>query len=159
MKTWNPLVKSSDTIKVANLPEAEIWTNDLYTVYVRRNQSTSQDNVFVAWLSIKRNNLDACRDWRHFQYIKNQLVGKENEGCEIFPAESRLVDGSNQYHLWVFENPDHQFPFGFNSGRIITRTPLEKGKQREFPPNMVPEDIHECEIRVNEQLLKNMVQK
>lgn len=53
------------------------------------------------------------------------------EGIELYPAESRLVDTSNQYHLWVFKGrrlatgfqfravadgkppflPDHQPPF------------------------------------------------
>jgi len=29
------------------------------------------------------------------------IVGEEHEAFEVYPAESRLVDTANQYHLWV----------------------------------------------------------
>jgi hypothetical protein len=73
----------------------------------------------VIWLSIKRNDKTPCRSWRDFQDIKNQLVGPENEAIEIFPAESRLIDTSNQYHLWAFSDPNYRLPFGFDSGRTV----------------------------------------
>jgi len=41
------------------------------------------------------------KDWRHFQQIKNEICGPEREGFEVYPAESRLVDTSNKWHLWV----------------------------------------------------------
>lgn len=44
------------------------------------------------------------------QRIKNELLGDEYEACELYPAESRLVDGANQFHLWAING---QFPFGF----------------------------------------------
>lgn len=40
-------------------------------------------------------------DWREFQRIKNEVVGPEREAVELYPAESRLVDTANEYHLWV----------------------------------------------------------
>ena len=49
-------------------------------------------------------------DWRDFQRIKNELVDPEAEAVELFPAESRLVDTANHYHVWVF--PTYRFPFG-----------------------------------------------
>jgi hypothetical protein len=52
-------------------------------------------------LSIKRFDRGPVRDWRHLQQIKNEVVGPEAEAFEIFPAESRLVDTANQYHLWA----------------------------------------------------------
>ena len=52
-------------------------------------------------LSIRRIDRKACRDWRDFQAIKNQLCGPEREGIELYPAESRVVDTANQFHLWV----------------------------------------------------------
>jgi hypothetical protein len=68
------------------------------------------------------------------QKIKNLIVGPENEGVELFPAESRLVDTANQYHLWVFERPDVRFPIGWNTR--LTMTPEEVAgsgaKQRSF---------------------------
>lgn len=63
-------------------------------------------------LSFKRNDRAAVRDWRHFQAIKNEVAGAEREAIEIYPPESELVDGANEYHLWVLP-PDAQSPLGF----------------------------------------------
>lgn len=129
--------------------------NDLYTVCVNRGQpffGADAGKITMCWLSIRRNDREPVTDWRHKQWIKNQLVGSENEGCEMFPAESRLVDGSNQYHLWVFEQTAAFFPFGFNEGRFISRRPMDGGRQRGFPKNMLPEDIEEMEIKTKAQV-------
>lgn len=53
------------------------------------------------------------RFWREYQQIKNQLVGPENEGVELFPAQSRVTDLADQYHLWVVADEHVRFPFGF----------------------------------------------
>jgi hypothetical protein len=73
----------------------ETWMNDLYVVIAKSLPHGATH------LSIRRVDRKPCRDWRHFQEIKNQLCGKEREGLELYPAESRLVDTANQYHLWV----------------------------------------------------------
>ena len=39
-------------------------------------------------------------DWLAFQQIKNQLVGPDQEMVELYPAESRMVNCVNMYHLW-----------------------------------------------------------
>lgn len=54
-----------------------------------------------AYITFKRLDRHPVRDWRHLQSIKNETVGSEREAFELFPAESRLMDTSNQYHLWV----------------------------------------------------------
>ncbi len=64
-------------------------------------------------LSIRDHNRETVRDWRDLQRIKNEIVGPQHEAVELFPAESRLVDSANQYHLWVISEPDVCFPFGF----------------------------------------------
>jgi hypothetical protein len=69
-------------------------------------------------LSFKRNDRAAVRDWRHFQAIKNEVAGAEREAIEIFPAESELVDGANEYHMWVL--PAGQWsPLGLAQGREL----------------------------------------
>jgi hypothetical protein len=128
---------------------AEIYTNNLYQVEVRRKQPVNDDSITVAHLSIKRHDKKPIIDWRHFQWIKNELVGPENEGCELFPAEKRLVDGANQYHLWVFEQTDLKFPFGFNE-RLVSEASIFGGTQRKFPKNRRPSDIAECEKKARE---------
>jgi len=127
----------------------EVWTNDIYQVAVRRHLEIS--TYKMTHLSIKRLDRRALMDWRHMQWIKNQLVGEECEGCELFPAESRLVDGANQYHIWVFEDPANGFPFGFFH-RLVCETPI-LGTQRKFPAGRRPDDIEK-----NEELLKAYVQ-
>jgi hypothetical protein len=84
----------------------EIWKNDLYQVVARRAPE------FVH-LNIRRVDGFPGRDWRHFQQIKNELVGPECEAVELYPAESRLVDTSNKFHLWVMTDPTYRFPFGW----------------------------------------------
>lgn len=102
----------------------EIWMNDVYTVVKRPAQPG------IIWLSIKRTDKEICRDWRDFQEIKNQLVGPECEGLEVYPAESRLVDTANQYHLWVFTDPTYRMPFGFDHGRCVQDFSTRDSKQR-----------------------------
>jgi len=73
-----------------------IWYNDMYQVQVRELEN--------GWTHLNIRRCDGkviFRDWRHFQAIKNQICGHEREAVELYPAESRLVDTSNKYHLWV----------------------------------------------------------
>lgn len=150
--------------QIADIGAAEVWMNDTYTVFVRRSCMTlppeENDNkpITLTWLSIKRNDKEPCRDWRDFQWIKNQLVGEECEGAELFPAESRMVDMSNQYHLWVFDDPETQFGFGFHEGRQISEIPMDNGKQRPWPKNRVPADLKEQEA-LSQKRLKNYLNK
>lgn len=106
--------------------EVEIYRNDLYQVHVR-----NLGNGMVH-LSIKRNDREVIHDWRDLQQIKNMLVGEECEGVELYPAESRLADTANQYHLWVFTDPTFRVPIGFNDGRHATTRPIGNSKNRPF---------------------------
>jgi hypothetical protein len=91
----------------------EVFLNDTYQVMKRERGGWVH-------LSVKRLDRGTCHDWRHMQQIKNELVGPENEGIELYPAESRLVDGANQYHIWVLKDPTIRLPVGFDSGRVVT---------------------------------------
>ena len=97
-----------------------------------REAETAKDFPPMFWLSIKRLDRECIHDWRDLQTIKNMLVGKENEGVELYPAESRLVDTANQYHIFVLKNPAIKFPFGFYDRRVDDSEPLGKSKQRKF---------------------------
>lgn len=123
-------------------PDEEVWINDIYQVAVRRGLKVGE--YTICHLSIKRHDRQAVMDWRHMQWIKNQLVGEECEGCELFPKESRLVDGANQFHMWVFEDPGNGFPFGFYH-RIVTEKSFFGETQRKFPESRKPADLKECE--------------
>lgn len=95
-------------------PPHRIVRNNLYTVNMTRMVPATDEYPTVIHLSIKRNDRKVLRDWRHLQRIKNELVGPEYEGMEIFPAEERLVDSANQYHVWVIDDPSFRWPWGFN---------------------------------------------
>ena len=98
----------------------EAYENDLYQVGV---------NFFppFAHLVIRRHDGRPCKEWLHFQQIKNEIIGPENEAMELFPAESRLVDSADEYHLWVHTDPTFRFPIGFGSRFILTES-----KERAF---------------------------
>ena len=100
-KPWTPLRFSH------RAGETEIFGNDRYTV----TRAEEGEFVHLAIHSRTRSAVGA-HDWRHFQRIKNELAGPEREGVELFPAESRLVDVSNEFHIFVFPE-GFRFPFGF----------------------------------------------
>ncbi len=92
---------------VQRMASMHIYENDIYHVELAFTPPYIE-------LDIRRRDGQRCKDWRHFQQIKNELIGPEYEAVELFPAESRLVDTANQYHLWVYERSGFRFPFGFD---------------------------------------------
>ena len=135
----------------------EVWENGKYIVHVERglemqNQKEGKERnydepVLMTHLSIRNVANDAEHDWRDYQWIKNELVGEENEAIEFYPAESRLVDTCNQFHLWVFENPKHGIPIGFVQRAVIEKAPHGYSNQRPFPDDRKPKDLEECTQR------------
>lgn len=73
------------------------------------------------WTHLAIRRTDGQRDipWRDRQRIKNELVGPECEGVELHPAESRLADMTNTYHLWVNGDPRFRLDLGFHDGRQV----------------------------------------
>jgi len=106
--------------------DVELWANDIYQVRIDR-EPEKQAHIFntpdtrgvFIHLSIKRIDGSAVHSWRDLQEIKNQLVGVEHEAIEIYPAESRLVDTANQYHLWCFKEVGVGFPVGFHTRNVM----------------------------------------
>lgn len=117
-----------DMIKMQSRP---IYKNQIYTVI-----ADFASAVTTGWihLSVRRNDRRPCTDWRHKQMIKNQLVGPEHEAIELFPAESRMVDESNQYHLWVLADPSQKLPVGFNFESVKDSDPddISGARQRKI---------------------------
>jgi hypothetical protein len=74
-------------------------------------------------LTVKRHDGDTVRCWKDLQTIKNTFAHPECEAVELFPAESRLIDTANEYHLWVHSQAGFQFPLGFQAGRTVIPTP------------------------------------
>lgn len=104
--------------------EVQVWRNNIYQVTRRMLDWENK----VVHLNIRR--IDGgpiFRDWRHFQQIKNELIGPECEAIELYPAESRLVDTSNKFHLIGIADPTFRFPAGdiFGNKRDVS---YERGK-------------------------------
>lgn len=133
---WQPLERATivrGTEAFDDPDNVQTWKNDLYTVTVEKAETF--DGAPLVHLSMRRNDRLPVTDWRHKQKIKNQLVGEECEAVELYPAESRMVDTSNQYHLWANPDPEMRFPVGYTDGRIVFGDSLpgmEQARQRPF---------------------------
>jgi|TARA_R100001163_G_scaffold52078_1_gene39455 hypothetical protein len=126
----------------------EIYVNNKYQVAITRQnpekpkfgfvldnngERMSSGSFGVIHLSVKTHDKEPIRDWRDMQRIKNELVGEEHEAVELYPAESRLVDTANQYHMWVFDKPVSDgayYPFGFHDRLVNYDKPLSGAVQR-----------------------------
>ena len=100
-------IKMADVKRMLELQnQEEVYVNDRYEVRVDYDSD-------MPHLSIKNNDRSTEIPWQHKQWIKNDIVGEEMEACELFPAESRLVNTANQFHLWCF--PKGVMEFGWNT--------------------------------------------
>lgn len=107
------------------LTEEELLVNSRYQVNRR--------HFAEGWvhLSVKRLDQAPIHDWRDLMRIKDDLVGPECEAIEIYPAQSRLADSANQYHLWCSTDPTYRFPFGFQA-RMVNDIQVGPHGQRPF---------------------------
>jgi hypothetical protein len=94
-----------------------LYANSKFHVHVRF-LSGAGNHAGALHLSIRHNDRRPVRDWRQFQRIKNELAGEEREAIEIYPAESRLVDEANSYHLWVLPEGE-MLQAGWHVGRMV----------------------------------------
>lgn len=96
---------------------------------------------------ISRRDGECIHDWRVMQRIKNCVAGEDREAVEIYPAESRVLDAGNYFHLWVMPI-GQKVPFGFD-GRLVVEASKENKRQRPFgdmKPMLVP--LEEVQRRV-----------
>jgi len=139
---WTPFDLANDILETlpVNVRPHHMFTNSIYQVSVWYGTNTLFGDV--AHLSIKTHDKQARHDWRDMQRIKNELCGSECEAIEIFPAESRVVDTANQYHLYVFQT--FKIPLGFNE-RLVADGPIANiphtGRQRPWRPEFRPADV------------------
>jgi hypothetical protein len=158
---WVPLRRiESPAIQAAHdaagLAHVEIYANDVYEVYAHLYAPGQMH------LSIKRYDRRPIRNWRHFQQIKNEVCGEESEGVEVYPAESRLADNANQYHLWVMLEPIEAGELGALQGRedaepitdllVIPRDPDSLSRVAiGFPEGKVTDDEKTAEMNAGRE--------
>ena len=104
---------------------AEMYVNNIYQVAVYRNEA-ADELIHVpefkgrcTWLSIKRKDKRPVNNWQDMQTMKNRLVGTNCDAIQIFPAEDRMVNTANQYHLIVFPGGE-KIPFGWQQRTVST---------------------------------------
>jgi hypothetical protein len=135
------LVADLHGIPVEKVLGDDVWLNDRYQALVRRVPSRDPDATPLYHISIRRMDRGACHDWRDFQRIKNDILRPECEAVEIYPAESRLADSANQYHLWGFGDPTFRFPFGFRERLVSGPDMAGLAKQRDWHDDDRPDDL------------------
>lgn len=129
MVPWTPFEEAEP---MPGLPQEQVFVNSRYQVSVKKRVAPPPFGKYIE-LSIKTRDREAFHDWRDFQRIKNELVGEEFEGLELYPAEDRLVDTANQYYMHVFmpKYPNGHFPFGYQT-RLVAGEGVFGSKQRPF---------------------------
>ncbi len=101
-----------------------------YIVSVEEDVDETGGEMF--WLSGRTNDNLPANDWRDLQEIKNMIIGPECEAVQLYPADDRVVDEANQFHLWVCRDPKYRFPFGYREGSKIYSCPPLPCRQRPF---------------------------
>ena len=143
----------------------ETWVNAVYQVTVQREVETIPGwPSKMIMLAIKRRDKKAVHDWRELQRVKNEVIGPEYEGMEMFPAESRLLDTSNIYFMFVFADPKIRWPFGFGN-RWVSNVSENGSVQRPFNLESMPEDCrtvaeykkHRDELELVEKVMEKPV--
>jgi hypothetical protein len=90
------------------------WANSHYLVF--RREFHTDGTIICIHLSLRTVENDTRHDWRDFQRVKNELCGEDWEAIELYPAESRVVDTANQFHLWCYP---YTLPIGFPVGARV----------------------------------------
>jgi hypothetical protein len=111
-----------------HVSQCKVFKNDEYQVAIDP-VAAPEGWPALMHLSIKRIDRDTIHDWRILQEIKNAIMGPECEAVELYPAESRVTDSANQYHLWCFLDPKARWPFGYKD-RFVTDSTVGQSKQR-----------------------------
>lgn len=161
MKRWTQFIRaeykpnpqiSDELMKkfIANgILSDEVYINSRYQVSITR-QLPKGEGPELVHLSIKTLDKTAVHDWRDFQRIKNELIGPEEEAIELYPAESRLVDTSNQYHLWCFKGV--KWPIGFNERLVSEKGDPMGSVQRPFEDDNRPTDLVYVDMNMIDKL-------
>lgn len=138
--------------------DSRVYRNSLYQVHKSKLlvAKPHEAPVYAYQLSIRAIDRQARHDWRHFQRIKNELCGPEFEAIEIYPAESRLVDTSNQYYLFVLPAGE-RVGFGFTERQVMEDVRGSGAEQRPFDPDDRPTDLQPYDSQRDVEALRKLV--
>ena len=131
-------IRENAEVLVQENDESKCYLSPMFQVLKRIlwDEQHGFESNSPTYLSIKRIDREPLCDWRAKQRIKNAILGDHWEGVELYPAEERLVDTSNQYHMFAWEAI---FPiYVFNRREVYSKEYAEQlnqelgweGKQR-----------------------------
>lgn len=132
---WEGMVSKETINRIYEQMKREtLYKSEHYQVAIDKETSHGFPGMIVWHLSIKRNDKEPVMDWRDLQDIKNKLVGPDYEAIQLFPAEDRVIDTANQYHLYAFmragkDRSPPRLPIGWTAG-LKTDEQFVNGKQR-----------------------------
>jgi hypothetical protein len=143
MPKWTPFEEATlpDNFPHHIDSPVRVLMNSIYQVNVYEHETKLGP---MLELSIKRRDKEIIRDWRELQRIKNEILGSDIEAVELFPHEDRLVDTSNQYHLWCLPS-GLCWPFGYDTRVVAENSGKHGAKQRPFDEDDRPEDCVSAE--------------
>lgn len=132
-----------------DVPDA-VYLNSIYEVWCYREPLHGDYGdgpaPMIAHLSIKRRDKQPIdfNHWRELQRIKDAICGPSAEAVELFPSQRRLVDTSNQYHLYV-QPPGAWWPVGYIERAVSSVSAIKNanggvGRQRPVPEKLRPPD-------------------
>jgi hypothetical protein len=112
---WNEADRA--VLAVLVLISDECWANSEYIVAVERGIEPSPIFPTVTHLTVRRRDrmLLSHSKWCDLQYIKDQVIGSQFTAIEIYPPSAQVIDLENAYHLWAFDDPEFQLPFGLHN--------------------------------------------
>ncbi len=61
-------------------------------------------------VKVHRSDHATMNDFNTLQEIKNMVLGEDAVAVQVFPAQRDMIDGSNTYHLWVWEGIEGEVP-------------------------------------------------
>lgn len=155
----------------------EGWENSRYLVWIYKpdneksmrgdwnrmaEQAGVEDEAYPRFIQLSIKNHEKtvfAHDWRDMMRIKNELIHRDAEAMELYPAMNRICDEANQFHLWVLlpsnENGDEQvewptIPVGWHLQLLSDRKSAAKegASQRDFEEGFLSEENNEGFERV-----------
>ena len=156
LRAWEPLVKAPfvkppTTDHDSKMHDVERLLDRGSTTYINNRYQVAVESVppgehglgehEILWISIKSLDGSARHDWRDFQQIKNELAGPDWEAIEVYPAEDRLVDTCNQFHLWCLPPESGRVPVGWYTRFVMEENFSTGGSQRVWEESLRPADL------------------
>ncbi len=97
------------------------WCAEFHTAYHNTVLAVLHRTIQTEWGPVEhlaiRNATNTDVPWAVKQRIKDELIGLDKIGIEVFPKSDELVDNAELYHIWVMPD-DFTLPFS-----IVRRTP------------------------------------